>query len=464
MMKVFDQIKWHKVRFLKTVVLLSWYMAFGTLGGIIGPTLLDLRQQVQTSLTMVSYCLTARAAGNAIGAVISKSQALLSSVFCFIVVFFYSTVGLIYPKVNFQVALVLCLLYSTGFVCYIPYIKSAPILLAVFAVNQIGMGALESGTNMFMLHLWGKEVTPFLQALHFMYGVGAMISPVIAVPFLVEKEEEIDLHTENMNQTAVEEVFHPEDINLVPPYCIVAAVLALNAVFALIVWRMSPETPAHPSRDTQSMPETFKEKESSDTRSITTVWKIIVIILTLFFLHIYLGLEISFGSFMTAFAVKSGLGLSKADGAHLTTLFWSTFTLFRIITLMYLEKVGSEINIFMSLFAVLVANVILVPFGTTSVPMLWTGTAIIGIGLSSVYACTYGFLEEYFPLSPLVSALMTVSGILGEFVFPVVISSFIDDDPMIVMWVTLFCSIGCSIIFMMMSLICRFKLGKTNIT
>jgi FHS family Na+ dependent glucose MFS transporter 1 len=380
----------------------------------------------------------------------------------------FDIVGIIYPKVNFLLALICCMLYSAAFMCYIPHITSAPILLAIFVINQIGMGALESGSNMFILHLWGKETTPFMQALHFMFGAGSLISPLIAVPFLVEKDEDVDLHPNDAgNHTTTGEVFHPEDINLVPPYCIIAAALVANAVFGFVVWRLFPETPAHPSREVANeSSRNSVEKgvvKTSECHPLTNhyqAWKIAVIILTLCFMHIYLGLEISFGSFMTTFAVKSGLGLSKADGAHLTTMFWSTFTLFRIMTVFYLDIVGLELNIFASMLVILIANAFLIPFGSTSVPMLWAGCAIIGVGISSVWACVYGFLEEHFTLSPIVSALMIVAAVLGEFVFPVVISSFIDEYPMVLMWVTLFCSIGCSAVFTLMSLICRFKLGK----
>ena len=62
----------HPVRALKTLCLLSGYMALGLASGLVGPTLLDLRQQVQTGLSTISYVLTSRAGGHAIGSVISE--------------------------------------------------------------------------------------------------------------------------------------------------------------------------------------------------------------------------------------------------------------------------------------------------------------------------------------------------------------------------------------------------------
>lgn len=79
-MSFWIQIKDHKVRFLKTLVLLTGYFGLGLLSAIVGPTLLDLRHQVQSSLTEVSFALTARAGGHALGSLMSKlSSAQLAS-------------------------------------------------------------------------------------------------------------------------------------------------------------------------------------------------------------------------------------------------------------------------------------------------------------------------------------------------------------------------------------------------
>ena len=51
---------------------MSCYLALGLSLGIVGPTLLDLRQQAQSSITEISYCLTSRAAGYALGSLASE--------------------------------------------------------------------------------------------------------------------------------------------------------------------------------------------------------------------------------------------------------------------------------------------------------------------------------------------------------------------------------------------------------
>lgn len=177
-------------------------------------------------------------------------------------------------------------------------------------------------------------------------------------------------------------------------------------------------------------------------------------------MHTYLGLEISFGSFLMTFAVNSSLKLSKATGAHLTTLFWSTFTFIRVITILVINRVGITAVLFTSLTVTLLANAILLPYGDTSELMLWIGVGMIGIGMSSVWACIFGFLEQFFPVTSVIGSLMIVAGVLGEFVFPVLISYFVKDYPKILLWVVLFCSVSTCCLFLLIYLICTLRLCK----
>ncbi|CAC5381924.1 NAGLT1 [Mytilus coruscus] len=46
------------------------------------------------------------------------------------------------------------------------------------------MGVLDTGGNVFCVRLWGVKSPPYMQALHFAFGIGAFIAPLIAQPFL----------------------------------------------------------------------------------------------------------------------------------------------------------------------------------------------------------------------------------------------------------------------------------------
>ena len=46
------------------------------------------------------------------------------------------------------------------------------------------MDVIFSGGNVICLRIWGKESGPYMQALHFAFGVGAFMAPLVAAPFL----------------------------------------------------------------------------------------------------------------------------------------------------------------------------------------------------------------------------------------------------------------------------------------
>ena len=179
-------------------------------------------------------------------------------------------------------------------------------------------------------------------------------------------------------------------------------------------------------------------------------------------MHIYYGLQISFGSFLMTFVVKSQqLGLSKTDGAYISTLFWLTFTLQRIVAVTLLDKLSHEMSILLSLSIVLLANVFLAPFANSDATMLWIGVGLIGVGMSSIWPCVFGFLEMQFKVTSVIGSVIIMSAIVGEFVFPVLISSFISAYPQVLLWTVLFCSISITLIFLMILLICKCKLRKS---
>jgi fucose permease len=131
----------------------------------------------------------------------------------------------------------------------------------------------------------------------------------------------------------------------------------------------------------------------------------------------------------------------------MTALFWATFTFWRCITIFYIEYVGNEMNILLALVAIMIGNIILVPFANSSVVCLWIGVAIIGLGTSPVWGCVFGYLEQHFPVTSKIAASMVVSACVGEFVFPFIISYFIVSTPIVFLWLTLICSVSLIVIF-----------------
>ena len=67
-----QEVERERERVIKTLCLVGSNAALGLATGTIGPTLLDLQRQTRTDLRTISYLVTARTGGHAIGSVASE--------------------------------------------------------------------------------------------------------------------------------------------------------------------------------------------------------------------------------------------------------------------------------------------------------------------------------------------------------------------------------------------------------
>jgi tRNA-binding EMAP/Myf-like protein len=340
-----------------------------------------------------------------------------------------------------------------------------------------------------MIELWGSESSSFLQALHFSYGVGALVSPLIVRPYLLESEFMEGMESEGMllstmngtvseRERMMEQSYTREDVLLKYPCWIVAGFTLIPTILYVLLWRLHPKSNSHPSRlevkdvvlAEDADPDTIKKHETKKSqlqeierqRNTTSYqfYKYVSIGLMMLFMPIYYGVELTFGNYLATFAVKSDLRLSKATGADMTSMYWAMFTFFRLSTVFYIDYIGAEMNIIMNTVVIMIANVVLAPlyFGYASVWCLWIGAVLMGMGCSSIWASAFGYLEMYFPVSSRVASFIMVSTAVGDFSIPFVMSQFIKDYPNVFLYITLISSLTMAFIFMLAVIVCRLKL------
>ena len=425
------QVSQHPIRALKTLVLMPCFLATGMNLAIVGPTLLDLAQLTVKDITEVSYFLTLRSLGCAVGAVL---------------------MGLLSSRLNYMLAL--AVLFAVEFMSNLMAGLSGDynILLSAFGLNGVCIGFVDGILNFIFLLLWGREAMPFMQLGYFMMGCGMIASPMLSKLFL--SVPVTDIMEDGL------EVVHMSETHVSRLYLLVALFQLLNALLVLGVWFAYPETTDHPSRATnEQQPLVTAVGRMAKSDSDKRVWRILVIVLHLICVHVYYGIEVAFGSYLTTFAVESELHLSKEQGTRLTTLFWSMFTLFKAVAILYIPFVGNACNILLGLAVMLAANGFLLPFGQSNVTLLWIGVAVIGAGLSSIYACMLRYLEDFVPISGVLGAMTCVSVVMGEFTFPVLISFFIESHPTVLLWAVLFSSLVMATLFPAIMLICLSRLS-----
>ncbi|KAI1306052.1 hypothetical protein HDE_01056 [Halotydeus destructor] len=322
-------------------------------------------------------------------------------------------------------------------VILIPWLTSLVTLLTVTFLCTIEGGMIDNSLSVLMLHMWGKEGQPYMQALHFSYGFGAFVAPVLASPYLSGGEVPISGLTRDL-ATSLNDC-NPEALLIYIPYTIIGACcLGVASVFAYFSC-YHRHTEEHPSR-------LVDVDDSAKVNS--SVWaKRTVILLAGLFIFSLLGFEIGMVSFITSFAVSSDLALSEQVGAYMTSLYWLTYTFFRLFVIAFINRISITLNITIELIILITANIFLLPFGNSVEWCLWVGIALTGIGMSTVWASTFGLLESHFPITSGTASFLVISGCVGEWVYPSIMGYAVETDSQLFLWTILACTVICCTFF-----------------
>ncbi|KAK3608535.1 hypothetical protein CHS0354_010394 [Potamilus streckersoni] len=155
---------WHK--FFKTLCLSFSFFVLGLCISIPGPTLLDLGERVHADTGPMTLVFTGRSLGYLVGSILG---------------------GVLFDHFNKQLLLCFTLFVASFATVAVPWSLTLTVLALLIAIQGVAMGVLDTGGNVFCIRIWGKRNAPYMQTLHFAFGVGAFIAPLLATPFLSDQ-------------------------------------------------------------------------------------------------------------------------------------------------------------------------------------------------------------------------------------------------------------------------------------
>ena len=190
------------------------------------------------------------------------------------------------------------------------------------------------GTNIYILRMWGELAAPPSVALHFGFGLGAFIAPMVAAPFLGDKT---NATSPAGNGTILRSESYQEDGgNIVIPWAIIGSMcllwFILNTVFYI-----------H-TRITKAVSIYTKETPKISLRKMLSLHAcvpgdklfgvVMLCLLSINYVH-FVGSERAYSSFLFTFATENKLiRLSKDGAATLNSVFWISFTFGRFWTIL----------------------------------------------------------------------------------------------------------------------------------
>ncbi|KAI1286423.1 Major facilitator superfamily domain-containing protein 4A [Halotydeus destructor] len=405
---------------VKTAAIFLAALSLGMTMSVIGPTMLDLQCTVNATYEEITHMLSIRSAGFTIGCLM---------------------VGVLSDRINQLLTFFVSLTMMGVSTILTPWATSLVTLLTISFFGGFGAGVVDPSSSVFILHIWGKESQTYLLVFHFAFGVGGLVAPLVASPFLLAEEAPAG----NVTSQAVTKC-HRQDLRIDIPYAILGGCcLLLALVFAYLFW-FHRQTDEHPSR---SVPVEEKMAASVDKSLVRSKWA--VVILTAVLLFTLMSIEVGMGSFISSFAVKSDHHLSGQTGAYITSLYWLMYTSFRLISIPIIKQIGIHRNIIMALVILVICNMFLVPFGNSVEWCLWVGVSLAGIGISTVYASLFVLLEGYFPVTGEIVSFLTMFACAASWVYPLVMGYAMDTNPQLFLWLLFICTAVSCFLFAILS-------------
>lgn len=375
---------------IKTAQTVSYFIAFVALGlgmAALGPTLPGLAAQVHVGTSEISYLFTARSFGFLLGSLFS---------------------GKFYDRMRGHAVMASMILAMSATMALMPIVPALGLLLTVMLALGMAEGALGVGGNALLIWVHQSRVAPFMNALHFFYGVGGSVSPLIVARALAFK-----------NTTAA-------------PY-FALAILILPAA-ALLLRLPSP----------QNQQVSFEE---SGTGRIN--YKLVVLIALL--LCLYIGAEVSYGSWIYSYVLKMNLG-GEDMAAYLTSIFWGALTAGRLVGVPVAARLRPRTILLADLIGCLISIGIAILW-SSSLTAITFATVAIGLSMASIYPTALTFAERRMRITGQVTGFLIVGGSSGGMIVPLIIGQMFDSTgPRVMMFTVLADLILAAIVYLFLVL------------
>jgi MFS transporter, FHS family, Na+ dependent glucose transporter 1 len=343
----------NKYRLLTTIAYCASFIAMGISMSSLGPTIPALAENTRASLSAISILFAARSLGS-----------LVSSVWG----------GQLYDRLRGHGVLAVMILTMALTTALTPFIPQLWLLAVLIFITGIGQGVLNIGSNVLLVWLHGRQVGPYMNALHFFFGLGTFIAPVIVAQFITLQG------------------------GLIWTYLLLAVIILPTAVVAFL------PSPSAPNAVRQNV-------------SVRTDPMVIVLIALIF--GSYSGGAIAFGGWIFTYVTE--LNLTDATrAAYLTSLFWGSLTIGRLIAIPIAARVRPKSILWFD-FSLAFISLLVMLFLPRSLTAVIITSAALGLAMASIYPTTMALAGEIMALSGRITGYFSLGNSAGTMLIPWVI-------------------------------------------
>ncbi|KAL1437788.1 hypothetical protein MTO96_048637 [Rhipicephalus appendiculatus] len=355
-------------------------LGMGLILALTGVSLLDLVEIYGSDISSVSHLITTRCVGGLLGSLLG---------------------GKLYDTYNVQTMSILTMVIACVTVLMIPLSGSLPLAHVMVFFGGISSGAFDTGANVWIIKLWPQNSSPALQVFHLAFGVGCLVAPLIAEPFL-------------WNESSVYYAFG------------IASAFHLVLVVAMVTLYLIDNSDVKQDNAT-----TGCWKESSEDARFGRI----LLALLSAYVCVYVALECTTSQMLTAFAVKSDLHLTKSVASRVAAVYFFCFAASRLAAALVTLKMSPFQMLVLSHVILVVTAVVFVVWGSVNDAVLWASSALMGVGQAPVYAAVVAWTVSYVDISNKMMSIVIVTAGIGALSPPLLVGQFLDHSPDLFLYV-----------------------------
>ena len=377
----------------RTAGYFALFVKLGLVTSALGPTLPALAGQAGVDLDQASILFTAHALGYLLGALLG---------------------GRLYDLMGghpVQAAGLALMALSIGLV---PLVPSLWPLAVLWLLVGLAGGALDVGGNTLMVWVHGREVGPYMNGLHFFFGVGSALGPLVVALMLALG-------------TSAARAYWPLALLLLP----VAA------------WLLRLASPAAPDDEepapTGGVPSAMSDAAAEPSKAgvLAGVPAGVIVALIAVLLLLYVGAEASFGGWIYSYAVALELG-SAEGAAYLASAFWGALTAGRLLAIPVAARYRPRSILLVDLLGCLLSVAVILLWSGSAVA-LWAGTLGLGASMASIFPTAITLAERRLRITGRITGWFLAGSSVGAMSLPWIIGQlFTTVGPTATMSVILF--------------------------
>lgn len=341
----------------------TYYLTFVGLGIIttaLGPALPFLAERTGVSIEVASGMFSAKSLGFMAGSFV---------------------VGRYLEKIRPHGLLLTGLLLCGAVVVAIPLTPEFGLLLAILFAAGVFVGTADVGANILIVWQMKERVAPYMTGLHFVWGLGGLLSPLIVVQL----------------------------------YRVTGGLTASFAVIALIIAACGLLYVRLPSP-----PPLVQDSETGEPLALRPL-------LTLMAMFFLAGvMELSLAAFVFTFVYEGGWGNEQQAG-WVTSSFYGALTATRLLIAFLALRLSSHAVLGYALVLVLSSCTVAL-LAPQSLTLIWICVAVNGVGQAAMFPLTLAAAPQYLPAEGRVTSFMFGGASVGFVCMPWLVGRMFESE------------------------------------